>query len=67
MRKHEREVRRIAIEYGLHVERRGSHFGLIRADGLLVGIAPSSPSDHRGMKNLAAVLRQATPATAGRR
>ena len=59
MRKSERELRVLAREYGVSLQAGSKHWKLVR-DGSPVTIAPKTPSDWRGIRNLKASLARAS-------
>lgn len=58
MRKHERDIAKLAIQFGRKViKTKGGHIALT-AEGKETVIVSNTPSDRRTMKNLAAQLRR---------
>jgi hypothetical protein len=58
-----KDIRRLAKEIrasGYRIERRKSgHYAIVDRHGRLRGVLPSTPSDHRALKNLETQLRRA--------
>jgi hypothetical protein len=58
MRKHERELKKLAGTFGYRVVRRKSHLALVR-DGYPTIWCSLSPSDQRAMRNVRKNLKHA--------
>jgi hypothetical protein len=53
-----RSLLRAADKAGAHIERRRRHFA-VHHDGRIITTVPTTPSDHRSLKNARATLRRA--------